>query len=200
MYRIYRLGLFALIGLVILSSTPAMGLAAPLLSDALPTNLAATSPTAIFRVGNKTHTVIPMLVLTGPKKYVFYRLAVSNTEFVIEKGRYRIEYTSCGIKRSFVVDIKSDLFRLRIARCQMNRLVIQNQTGGDMTLSLSGPASYQFKIVPGLNRFKVIDGPFNYRAYAICGSKSGRIHMNHGRVDWSWSCPQPNVLDDFSIQ
>jgi hypothetical protein len=195
MSTIYRSCLITLIALIILSSFPVLSYAAPMQPSGLPSNSKATSPTATLRVGNDTGAVLPKLVLTGPKTYVFYNLpASSHSDFVIEKGRYRIEYTSCGIKRSFMVDIKADLQRLRIEKCKMAKISVFNHTGGDMNLSLSGPTAYRFNLPPGNTRLLVIQGTFRYNMSALCGSKSGRLEVRK-RIQWIWTCPQPNALD-----
>jgi len=195
MSTIYRACLISLIGLIVLSSIPAASLAAPSQPAGLPSSLAATSPNARLRVGNKTGTVIPRLVLTGPKAYVFYNLPLSNSEFVIEKGRYRIEYTTCGVKRSFMANIKSDLYRLRIEKCKTAKISVYNQTGGEMNLVLSGPTNYRFNLPLGNTHLTVIQGTFRYSMSARCGSRSGRLEVNR-RVQWIWSCSEKNALDE----
>ena len=194
MSTIYRICLISLIGLIIVSSFPDTGLAAPSQSAGSPSSLPATSPTATLRVGNGTGVILPKLVLIGPKTYVFYNLpASSHSVFEIEKGRYRIEYTSCGIKRSFMADINADLYRLRIDKCKTAKISVFNQTGGEMNLVLSGPTNYRFKLPAGNTRLTVIQGTFRFTMSAQCGSRSGRLEVRK-RIQWIWSCPQPNVL------
>jgi len=194
MSTIYRVCLISLIGLIVVSSFPDTGLAAPSQSAGSPSSPPATSPTATLRVGNRTGAILPMLVLTGPKTYVFYNLPATISDFVIEKGRYRIEYTSCGIKRSFIADIKADLHRIRINKCITAKISVFNQTGGEMNLSLSGPTNYRFRLPAGNTRLTVIQGTFRFTMSAQCGSRSGRLEVRK-RIQWIWSCSLPNALD-----
>ena len=190
MSTVHRSWLIALIGLIFLLSYPGMGLAAPLLSEGLTADTAASSPTAILRVKNQTGVKVPELVLTGPKNYVFYNVPPAHTDYVVEKGRYRIEYTICGVKRSFMVDIKSDLYRIKISKCRVSKVAVINQTGGDIVITLSGPTNYRFKLGPGTNRILIVHGTYRYNLVAQCGSKSGRLEVK-GRIRWTCTCFSP---------
>lgn len=64
---------------------------------------------------------------------------------------------------------------------------IVNDTGGTLTLSLNGPASYHFTFGPGTQNINVIQGTYNYTAWGCGTSDSGSKKIKAG-LEWSWFC------------
>lgn len=65
---------------------------------------------------------------------------------------------------------------------------VVNNTGGTLTIDLSGPAVYHFVIQTGRHPIQVVPGQYNYTGYGCGGaSKSGVITMEEGD-EWEWWC------------
>ena len=68
-------------------------------------------------------------------------------------------------------------------------ILVINDTGGNISIDLSGPASYNFNIPPGQQNIYVIPGTYNYTARG-CGSavESGTENLSKSGDDWRWWC------------
>lgn len=65
---------------------------------------------------------------------------------------------------------------------------IKNDTGGPVTLYLSGPCSYTFSLSTGNTTINILPGTYSYTAYGCGGaSLSGSKTLNSGD-EWSWFC------------
>lgn len=62
-----------------------------------------------------------------------------------------------------------------------------NDTGGTLSLSLSGPASYSFNFPPGNHTMQVLPGTYTYTAWGCGTSVSGTQKLSKG-FEWSWYC------------
>lgn len=65
-------------------------------------------------------------------------------------------------------------------------LDITNDTGGTVTLYLSGPAKFTFYLSPGSNRLAVCPGTYSYTAYG-CGGAMETGTLNSGE-SWTFYC------------
>jgi uncharacterized protein YraI len=67
------------------------------------------------------------------------------------------------------------------------KVKIINDTGGTITLNLSGPANYGFTIGPGSQNINVIQGTYNYTVWGCGTSDSGSRKLKAGG-EWRWYC------------
>jgi len=59
---------------------------------------------------------------------------------------------------------------------------VNNKTGGNITLTLSGPASYTFTLGPGTHKLKVLPGKYNWTAWG-CGGASDSGTYNTKKLE-----------------
>lgn len=68
-------------------------------------------------------------------------------------------------------------------------ILVKNDTGGTLSLSLSGPATYNFSIPPGQQNIYVIPGTYNYTARGCGGAvESGMYDLSKSGDGWEWWC------------
>ncbi len=68
-------------------------------------------------------------------------------------------------------------------------ILIRNNTGGTLYLSLSGPATYSFTIAPGSHTISVVSGTYSYTGRGCGGAtKSGTYDLSWQTGDWNWWC------------
>jgi len=68
------------------------------------------------------------------------------------------------------------------------KILIENDTGGTLTLNLSGPKSYNFTFGPGNHTINVVAGTYSYTAWGCGGaSTSGTKKLNAGD-EWRFYC------------
>jgi len=68
-------------------------------------------------------------------------------------------------------------------------VLVINDTGGNLSISLSGPANYNFNIPSGQQNIYVIPGTYNYTAKG-CGGvvESGTENLSSSGHEWKWWC------------
>jgi len=64
---------------------------------------------------------------------------------------------------------------------------IKNDTGGNISISLSGPASYSFSFTPGNHTIQVLPGTYSYTAWGCGSSLSGTKKLSKGD-EWRFYC------------
>jgi len=163
--------------------------ATPTQSDGL--SITALSPQAAsgtirFMVNNKTGAVLDRLVLSGAKAYTFYSVPMGKSTFEIVKGKYKIEYTACGARKAKKVTIQSN-YKFNTVSCPMAKINTINDTGGLLTLILTGPSQYRFTIPAGNMRINVIKGTYKFTIYGVCGTTTGTMTAK-GRMRWNFWC------------
>jgi len=134
------------------------------------------------------------ITLIGAKPQYFY-IQKGKANFEVEQGRYSYSYTACGGPQSGIVNVKKKGVTLKLA-CpkssekdgKLIKVNISNQTGGSVTLYLTGPKSYTFYLAPGQSKIDVEKGKYNFTAYG-CGGASliGAKNINSKFV-WRWFC------------
>ena len=68
-------------------------------------------------------------------------------------------------------------------------ILVKNDTGGTLTLSISGPATYNFSIPPGHQNIYVIPGTYNYTGKGCGGGVlSGTYDLSKSGDEWDWWC------------
>lgn len=118
------------------------------------------------------------LQLVGPQTYDLAVSLGTNKFINLQTGYYTFKYTACGGDLSGLVQItKNGKARLTLYSCEVvalhplgiaspvsvpTNLRIGSHYSFPVRLTLSGPTSYSFEVVPGLNRFNVVDGTYSY--------------------------------------
>jgi hypothetical protein len=64
---------------------------------------------------------------------------------------------------------------------------ILNNTGGNITINLSGPATYSFNIAAGNSTIKVLPGSYTYTVWGCGTTASGTVKLKEG-YEWTWYC------------
>lgn len=154
-------------------------------------DLALESPTAVtgtvrLTVNNKTGAVLETLTFIGPQTYTFYNVPTGKSIYEVAKGKYRVTYKACGANKTKVVNIQSN-YKFNTVACPVARIRVTNETGGTLTLLLSGPASYRFSLPPGNTVILVLKGTYQFTGYGVCGTDRGTFKAQ-GRMYWNWWC------------
>lgn len=129
------------------------------------------------------------LQLVGPQTYNLSVSLGSNKFINLQTGFYSFKYTACGGDLTGTVQItKNGKARLTLYSCEVvslhplgitapqsvpSNLRIGSHYSFPVRLTLSGPTSYSFEVVPGLNRFNVVDGTYSYSFSAYGRFMSG---------------------------
>ncbi len=124
------------------------------------------------------------LQLVGPQTYNLSVSLGTNKFINLQTGFYSFKYTACGGDLTGFVQItKNGKSRLTLYSCEVvalhplgiaapeavrTNLRIGSHYSFPVRMTLTGPTSYSFEIVPGLNRFNVVDGTYNY-SYSAYG-------------------------------
>ncbi len=83
----------------------------------------------------------------------------------------------------------SDSIILSYACQQHIPILIKNDTGGTLSISLSGPANFDFSIPPGQQNIYVIPGTYNYTVKGCGGAvESGTKDLSTSGDEWRWWC------------
>lgn len=64
---------------------------------------------------------------------------------------------------------------------------IINNTGGTLTLNLSGPATYSFTFTTGTHTIQVVPGTYTYTAWGCGATATGTKKLSKGD-EWTWFC------------
>ena len=151
--------------------------------DILPA-LAATSITV--QVDNKTGASV-RITLTGERTYNFTAVPGKSTK-TIDDGKYTFSYQACGKTVKGKLKVKGATAKLKINACPVATIKFNNTTGASMSITLRGPNTYRFSVVPGISTQKVWKGTYQYTAYGCGGQAStGSVKLNRNMV-WTWYC------------
>jgi len=68
-------------------------------------------------------------------------------------------------------------------------ILVINDTGGNLSISLSGPANYNFNIPSGQQNIYVIPGTYNYTVRGCGGAvETGTENLSSSGHEWKWWC------------
>ncbi len=68
-------------------------------------------------------------------------------------------------------------------------ILVINDTGGNLSISLSGPANYNFNISTGQQNIYVIPGTYNYTVRGCGGAvETGTENLSSSGHEWKWWC------------
>ncbi len=153
-----------------------------------PSSFAPSATTIPFFFENKTGGKVTITV-QGPLYYSF-TLKTGKTKTNISPGLYQYSYTACGKQNRGTLTAKNGA-KFVLPTCitkGLVKIVIKNNTGGILTLNLTGPATYNFTLSPGKQTISVIKGVYKYLARGCGGAtKSGSKNLKSGTT-WIWWC------------
>lgn len=153
----------------------------------------ASASTLTVNVNNKTGETIT-LKMTGSTNYTFTIKAGKST-INVAPGKYKYTYQACQGQKKGTVEVKKNNTNLVLAACNKNqkaagglvKIVIQNNTGGYITLNLTGPSTYQFSLGTGKSTISVAKGTYQYVVYGCGASLTGTKKFN-GKFVWTFWC------------
>ncbi|MCU0488014.1 MAG: hypothetical protein MUE67_03565 [Anaerolineales bacterium] len=153
----------------------------------------AAVATLTLVINNKTGETFT-LTMKGPSTYTWTIKPGKNTQTIVP-GKYKYNYKACGgTAKNGTVEVKKNNQTLVLAVCKQKAgdkavsVTIQNNTGGYMTLSLTGPATYRFQVKPGKSTINVIKGKYTYTAWGCGGSSASGTKNLKGGTIWTWWC------------
>jgi hypothetical protein len=119
-----------------------------------------------------------ILQLVGPQSYDLSISLGTNKFIALQTGFYTFTYTACGGSNTGEIRItKNGNARITLYSCEVmalhplgdttitqtpSNLRIGSHYSFPVRITLTGPTSYSFEILPGLNRLNVIDGSYSY--------------------------------------
>ena len=132
--------------------------------------------------------------LSGPKTY-YFSLQKGKVKFEVEQGKYSYSYTACGGLQSGTVNVnkKGATLKLNCPKSSQKdgklvKVTINNQTGGSVTLYLTGPKSYTFYLAAGKSSIEVEKGKYNFTAYGCGGASHSGTRNIKSKFVWRWFC------------
>lgn len=127
---------------------------------------------------NKTGSSV-RITLTGPAT-VYLTLGNGKTKGELVPGTYKYSYEACGKTNTGTFKVKKAGDTLVLPKCKSGggggnsggegKIKIKNDTGGTITIYLTGPKNYTFYVSPGTTQLSVAKGKYNYTAYGCGGS------------------------------
>jgi len=151
---------------------------------------AATTLTLV--VNNKTGQTFP-LTLQGPASYR-WTVTPGKSNHEVAPGKYKYTYQACGGSKSGTVEVKKDNQNLTLAVCKQKsgsataNVKITNDTGGTITINLTGPATYRFSFGPGKSTMSVIRGKYSFTVYGCGGGTVSGVKNLTSRLTWRFWC------------
>ena len=150
-------------------------------------NTSGKFKTVRIRIDNKTSAAV-YLNLKGPTNY-YHSLAPGVTKLDVEKGKYSYTYYACGAYQNGKIEVKKTNTKLVLPCCgcsssgknkKMMKFTVVNDTGGYITLKLTGPQDYSFSLPRGRTVLEVVKGKYKYTAWGCGGSSdSGNIRSGN---------------------
>jgi hypothetical protein len=178
-----------------LAAQPAAALAAQ------PTAVLAAQPAAgsalVTLVVNNQSGANLTLSLSGAGSYTF-TLGGGKTKVQVARGKYQYRYYACGAYQSGALEVKKANQKFVIKKCAAAKKTaskpantvkvnVDNNTGGFLTIILSGAGSYTFTVPNGKGQIYAPKGKYTYTVRGVCGTESGTINIRNG-LRWHWWC------------
>ncbi len=165
-----------------------------LLVAAVPAMAAPRVNTVELEVRNKTGESVE-LVLNGPgETQTVFLNADQNPEVAVVPGAYFYKYEACGrMNRAFtqVTDGGDSLTLKKCAGTALSNIVIDNQTGKPMIVTLTGLGGlFGYWVPPGGITIAIPAGGYTFTSNA-CLSESGTIKASARLPQpliWTWTC------------
>jgi hypothetical protein len=158
---------------------------------------ATGSNTALKLVINNQTGANVYLSLSGVNSY-YFTLGAGKTSVEVLQGKYQYRYLACGANQTGTLEVKKANQKFVLKKCAADKKASSkpantvkvnmiNQSGGVMTMILSGPTTYRLTVPNGKSQFLVVKGKYTYTVYGVCGSKSGTVNIRN-RIRWRWWC------------
>jgi hypothetical protein len=153
--------------------------------------LALPKKTAVLKISNKAGSDV-QVSLQGKLPY-FLSAAAGASKHEIRRGSYQYSYYACGKWQSGELQINKNTVEFKIAACQTAasggvKVVIDNDTFGLLTLHLTGPQEYWFRVSPGTESVQVFKGTYNYSAWGCGGASISGKKKITSKVNWRFWC------------
>jgi hypothetical protein len=166
----------------------------PANSNAPHQDAAAASSTLTVNVNNKTGETLK-LSMSGPTNYSF-TIKPGKSAINVAPGKYKYIYQACGGQKKGTVDVKKNNTNLVLAACNKNQknsggtvnIAVQNNTGGYITMNLTGPSYYHFSLGTGRSTISVIKGSYQYVVYGCGGASLSGTRKLTGKTVWTFFC------------
>ncbi len=132
--------------------------------------------------------------LSGPASYSF-DLKSGKNKVNVTPGTYSYSYKACGLTLTGKFDARKSGATLTLPKCGTGKagggevkVTIKNNTGGSITIYLSGPQSYTFNFPSGTSKMTVVPGKYSYTVYGCGTSMSGTKNFKGGGLVWMFWC------------
>ncbi len=113
---------------------------------------------------------------------------MGRSRYQVVKGSYKVSFrTVCGENVLRSIKINGN-FTLLTPSCVENTLVLENRTGAELILTLTGPRTYQVRVPEGKSKFVFFHDTYRYTVVAACGTRSGKIIIDARLRIWKWKC------------
>jgi len=150
----------------------------------LPNNIAT------LKIANKSGSDV-RFSLQGKIPY-FLSATAGGSRHVIRRGTYQYSYYACGNWQSGELKIDKNTFEFTMPSCQTAtsggiKVVIINNTYGLVSLHLTGPQEYWFRIPPGKQTVQVVKGTYDFTLWGCGDSMSGTRKIT-SRIEWRFWC------------
>ncbi len=131
------------------------------------------------------------------KATVYHQAVVGKSTVELEKGNYNYSYFACGKQTTKGINLKkTETIKLSCggsggkdddAKKGAVKVIIQNNTGGVISLYLVGPETYTFQLPAGKQRINIVAGNYQYTVWG-CGGVSQGSEKLSGGTTWTWWC------------
>lgn len=149
--------------------------------------------TVHVQIQNKTGENV-RISLSGPASYSF-QLTSGKNKVEVQPGKYNYSYKACGGTQTGKFNAQNGA-TLTLPKCSSGskagggevKVTIKNNTGGTVTIYLSGPQSYVFSFGPGTSKMYITAGTYSYTVYGCGTSMSGTKKFKGGGLVWMFWC------------
>jgi len=122
------------------------------------------------------------LTLSGPERYSF-DLKAGKNRLEVEKGIYSYSFYGCGRYTYGTFNVNKNNAKLTVdcastVDAGMATLKINNRSGKEFTITLTGTAYYYFTVKVGANVFQVKPGQYIYSHSACTDTETGKLNVN----------------------
>jgi hypothetical protein len=122
------------------------------------------------------------LTLSGPQRYTF-DLKAGKNRLEVEKGVYSYSFFGCGRYTYGTFNANKTNAKLTVdcvstVDTGLVSLKVNNRSGKEFTMILSGTAYYYFTVKIGANVFQVKPGQYTYTHYACTDEETGKVSVN----------------------
>jgi hypothetical protein len=177
--RIWKIAISGVLAAILLLTAVAPAIAAPETADKVQ-----------VQFQNKTGGSV-VITLTGPTT-VYLTLNTGKTKTELAPGTYHYSYFACDKTNTGTFKVKAGA-NFSLPKCKSGggggsgegKIKIKNDTGGTVTIYLSGAQNYTFYVSNGTSQLNVAKGKYNYTAYG-CGGASTSGTIKPGGVITFW--------------